>query len=283
MIRRMLLWTAGAAFLLPAQEQAKPPAEVPGDAIVATLNGRKFTADELRKYITAAGQQVQAYFARDPKQFLRDHAYYLALLEYAEKQGLEKQSPTKEQLEFSRLVVLTSAALNDAQQKSPVSAEEQKQYYTANSDQFRELTVRMIYVPFAADQAEEAVEKKAVALAKRARAGEDFEALGKEVAGQSGTPAPELKIQPSSTQPPQAMKDVLFQMKEGEVTEPLRHENGYYIFRIVSAGVLPYESVRDEIYKTIQQARFQQWQAQMRAKTTVQFNNEAFFQQSQQK
>jgi parvulin-like peptidyl-prolyl isomerase len=78
------------------------------------------------------------------------------------------------------------------------------------------------------------------------------------------------------------MKDVLFKMKAGEITEPLRHDNGYYVFRVESAGVLPYESVRDEIYKTIQQARFQQWQAQLRAKTTVQFDNEAFFQQTQQ-
>ena len=35
------------------------------------------------------------------------------------------------------------------------------------------------------------------------------------------------------------------------MSEPLRHQNGYYVIRVESAGVLPYDKVKDEIYKEL--------------------------------
>jgi parvulin-like peptidyl-prolyl isomerase len=74
------------------------------------------------------------------------------------------------------------------------------------------------------------------------------------------------------------MKQVLFSLKVGDITDALRHDNGYYVFRVEASDVLPYEKVRDEIYKSVQAQRFQQWQDELRAGTSVQFENEAFFQ-----
>jgi parvulin-like peptidyl-prolyl isomerase len=251
---------------------------VTGDTVVATLNGRKFTADQVRALVAGSPQQVQAYFQKNPKQFLREHAFYLVLMDYAEKNGLDKKSPFREAIEFQRMFILTNAAMNYKMTTIDVSPEEQKKFYEANQSQFREARVRMIYIPFADALAEEQAKTKAAGLTKRARAGEDFVKLAKENSDDQTEAGADFTVRADSSQPPEQMRKVLLNLKAGDISDPLRHDNGYYIFRVESANVLPYEQVRDEIYKRIQTARFSDWQQQARSQTSVQFDNEAFFQ-----
>jgi parvulin-like peptidyl-prolyl isomerase len=269
----VLLLLAGAAL---AQD-------VPDDAVVATLNGQKFTAGQVKALVRAAPKAVQTYFQQNPKQFLTEHAYYLELLKYAESNGLDKKSPYKEALEFQRMFILTNAALNAKMTSIEVLPEAQQKYYESNQRQFRELRVRMIYFPFTDAATEEEAKSKAAAVAKQAKAGEDFVKLAKENSEDSTGAGADFAVRNSSSQPPAHMKEVLFNQQPGEITEPLRHDNGYYVFRVESADVLPYEKVRDEIYKALKEAQFQQWQNETRQRATVQFENEAFFQSVGQK
>src|SRR4051794_19736075 len=80
---------AAAAAAVPATG----PSQVKGDTVVAVMNGKNFTADQVRNFVSGTPPQAQALYAKDPKQFLRDHAYYLALVDYAEKNGIDKMDP----------------------------------------------------------------------------------------------------------------------------------------------------------------------------------------------
>jgi len=257
--------------------------EVPDETVVATLNGQKFTAGQIKAMVRAAPKAVQTYFQQNPKQFLTEHAYYLELLKYADANGLDKKSPYREALEFQRMFILTNAALNAKLTSIEIRPEEQQTYYESNKQQFRELRVRMIYFPFTDPANEESAKGKAAAVAKRAAAGEDFVKLAKENSEDATGAGADFAVRTSSSQPPAHIKEVLFNHKPGDITEPLRHDNGYYVFRVESADVLPYEKVRDEIYKALKEARFQQWQNETRKRATVQFENEAFFQSIGQK
>jgi hypothetical protein len=42
-------------------------------------------------------------------------------------------------------------------------------------------------------------------------------------------------------------------------------------------NAIPYEKVRDEIYKELKQAGFRQWQQKTQSESAVQFANEEFF------
>lgn len=252
--------------------------EIADDTVVATLNGQKFTAGQVKAMVRAAPQAVQAYFKKNPKQFLTEHAYYLQLLQFAESLDLDKKSPYKEALEFQRMYLLTNAALNAKLASIEVSADDQKKYYDTNQQQFRELRVRMIYFPFNDPKNEDAMKVKASEIARRAKAGEDFVKLAKESSSDPTGAGADFAVRMNSTQPPAHMKEILFGLPVGEVTEPLRHDNGYYVFRVESANVLPYEQVKDEIFKALKDLRFQQWQQETRKQATVQFDNEAFFQ-----
>ena len=263
-----------AAYCLAQQ----PSSTVPGDTVVATVNGRKFTADQVRALVAGSPQQVQAYFKQNPKQFLREHAFYLVLMEYAEKNGLHTKSPYKEALEFQRMFILTNAAMNHRMASIDVSPEDQKKFYADNQSQFREARVRMIYVPFTNALTEEQAKTKAAAITKRAKAGEDFVKIAKENSDDQASAGADFTVRATSSQPPEHMRKVLLNLAPGTISDPLRHDNGYYVFRVEASDVLPFDKVRDEIYKQIQNARFNDWQQQSRSQATVQFDNEAFFQ-----
>jgi hypothetical protein len=274
--------TLGAGCLVAQQDQA-PTADLKPDTVVAVLNGQSYTAEQIQRLVAAIpNSQAQAAFRNDPKQFLRDHAFYLVLQKWAEARKLDQQTPYKETLEFGRMFTLANAALNAAMQGIDVEPAEVKKAYEASKESYREARIRLIYIGFSDAKSEAAAKAKAATAAKRARAGEDFAKLVKEYSEDPGSKAqdgdPGFVIRRTSEQPPEAMRKPILAGKAGEVLEPLRHENGYYIIRVESNDVLPFEKVQQEIYLAIRDTKFREWQESTKAKATVQFQNEAFFQ-----
>jgi parvulin-like peptidyl-prolyl isomerase len=258
--------------------------EINPDTVVAVLNGRSYTAEEIRRIVDASPvPQAKLLFQRNPTDFLKAQAVLLAYTDIAVKEGLDKRSPARDQLEFYRLYVLSNAALNNQRGQISVSAEDQQAYYKAHPDEFRELRVRMIYFPFSDALSEAAAKAKAEDIARQARSGGDFVKLAKVSSGDDSAGAgAEFAVRSDSQQPPKHMKDILLKSSAGTITDPLRHENGYYVFRVESAQSLPYDKVKDEIFSKIQDARFREWQTEVQSKVTVQIKNEAFFKNSAQ-
>jgi hypothetical protein len=73
------------------------------------------------------------------------------------------------------------------------------------------------------------------------------------------------------------MRNAILALAPKQVSDAIRHENGYYVFRAESVGVLPYEKVREEIYKELKQAGFRKWQQKTQSESGIQFANEEFF------
>jgi parvulin-like peptidyl-prolyl isomerase len=256
------------------------PAVAP-DAVVAIVNGQKMTADDIRKMIAGLPGQVQNAFTNDPKQFMKEYAWYQVQQASAIKNGLETQSPWKELLAFQRMMTLVQAEWNDAYLRVEVTPEQQQKYYELNKEKYRETKAKLIYIPFT-DAASEAESKaKAEKVAQQARGGADFVKLVKEYSQDSASAAQNgdigTPVRSSTTQIPEPMRNAILALKTGQVSEPLRHQNGYYVFRAESAGVLPYEKVKDEIYKELKDVGFNEWKEKTKAQSSVQFENEAFF------
>jgi parvulin-like peptidyl-prolyl isomerase len=256
------------------------PAVAP-DAVVATVNGQKMTADEVRKMVAGLPAQVQNAFTNDPKQFMKEYAWYQIQQASAVKNKLETQSPWKELLAFQRMMTLVQAEWNDAYLRVEVTPEQQQKYYENNKEKYRETQAKLIYIPFTDAASEADAKAKAQTVAQQARSGADFVKLVKEYsqdsasAGQNGDIG--MPVRSSTSQIPEPMRNAILALKAGQVSEPLRHQNGYYVFRAESAGVLPYEKVKDEIYKELKDVGFNEWKEKTKAQSSVQFENEAFF------
>ena len=282
MTRKILAICSLAVAVCAAQEK---PVVAP-DAVVATINGRKMTAEEVRKMIAPLPKQVQQAFTNDPHQFLKEYAWYEVQQAAATKNKLDNESPYKELLAFQRMMTLVQAERDDVYLKISVTPEQQLKHYETNKDKYRETQAKLIYIPFGAGGSEDEAKLKAQKVVQQARGGVDFVKLVKEFSQDSASAAQNgdmgIPIRSSTTQVPETMRKAILMLKPGQVSEPLRHENGYYVFRAETAGVLPYEKVRDDIYKELKDIAFSQWEQKTKAESSVQFENEAFFQSVKQ-
>lgn len=295
----LCLLAAGISAQTPQQQPTrtlnidvgKMAGTVSPDTVVATIEGKKFTAAAIESVVQAMPPQVQQNFNNDRKEFVRQLGLLLHLANVATTGKLENESPYKERLEYMRTQVLAQSAIDNAGKTMVISAEDQRKFYDENPDRFTQVKIKVIYVPFAASagtppaaggkkQLTEAEAKaKAENVVKQARAGVDFVKLVKENSEDAASAAKDgdfgsLK---KSDQMPEPVKTAVFSLKKGDVSDPVRQANGFYIFRAEEAGLQGYDQVRDDIHREIQQRRFQQWFEETRKKVDVKFENEAYF------
>ena len=75
---------------------------------------------------------------------------------------------------------------------------------------------------------------------------------------------------------PDAFRAAVFALKQGEVSEPLKQPNGFYLLRAEEVTVRPLSEVRDEIYNDLKSARSDEWLRGMDRDAKVQIVNPAF-------
>ena len=69
----------------------------------------------------------------------------------------------------------------------------------------------------------------------------------------------------------------MFSLKPGQVSEPLKEKNGFYLFRLESLTVQPYEKVRTQIYDELKQKGFGDWMQGLQKRYEVKVENPAYF------
>ncbi|HYP06395.1 MAG TPA: peptidyl-prolyl cis-trans isomerase [Bryobacteraceae bacterium] len=282
-MKRKCLIFLGLSLCLFAQDKT----EVPPETVVAVVNGRKVTADEIQKMVAALPAPVQKAFINDPEQFMKEHAWYELQAATAVEDRLHEQSPWKETLAFQRMMTLVQAEWNDAHSKILVTPQQQKEFYDKNQNKYLEVQTKVIYIPFTSSTNEEEAKTTAQKVVQQARGGVDFVKLVKEYSKDSASASQNgdlgLPVRASTKQIPEPMRNAVLALKAGQVSDPLRHQNGYYVFRAESAGVQPFEKVKDEIYVELKDIGFNEWKEKTKAASKVQFTNEAFFQSVKQK
>jgi len=276
---------AGSLF---SQAQAPAPTPAP-DTVLAIVDGKKLTYGELEAYLTALGPQKKAAALANPRELLNQYAFQARLVELAEKDKLDQQSPYKEALEVSRRALLTEAEIDHKAMHTLVTAEDQKNFYESHKDRYTEVKLQVLFLGFTSDAvAKENPKKyrnqaqaKALALKLRAEAktGADFVRLVKQYSedessksknGEYGT----VKL---SDNLPADIKTAVFALKQDQVSEPVPQQNGYYLFRAENVGVRPYEKVKDDIFTELRDGRVSQWMTETQKSIPIKIENEAFF------
>ncbi len=275
---------------------AAKAARVPDDTVVVKLNGREITAGEIKFWLLGATNQVRENFLKNREEFLRQYAMTLRLVEIAEKQRLDQKTPYKEQLQWVRVNTLSQARLNEYSDQINIGRKEEQEYYAAHKDDYTRARVKVIYIPFGSDEDAGKVvngkkvlsEEEALALTKKIRkelaAGADFVEMVKRYSEDETSKAKDGDFGTirKSDKLPEHIKEAIFRLKPGEVTEPLRQPNGYYLFRVEEVGTQTLDEVRQTLNRQAKAAKFREWFDQV--VKTVQFDieNEEYFNQQQQ-
>ena len=257
-----------------ATAQTPPPAgQNPSpETVIATIDGKKMTYGELEKFMQGLAPQTRQAAMRNRKQFIQQFALMQRLSELAEKSKLDERSPYKEAIAFNRMNILMQAQINEAYNSFPVLREEEQKFYEENKSKYEQVALKVIYIPFSSHAAgavaegqkhltEEEAKAKAEELVKEIRGGADFVKLVKENSEDATSKAKDGDFGTLSRADnlPESIRSVVFSLKAGEVSEPARQPNGFYIFRAESVSAKPYAQVREQIFNDLKNAKLKAW------------------------
>ncbi len=270
-------------------QTAQPAPETPSpDTVIAVIDGKNLTYGELERFMHGMPPQVQQNAMRNRKQFIQQFALMQRLSEIAEKAKLDEKSPYKEALAFNRMNILMQAQINQQIDSFPIRVEEQQKYYDENKSRYHQVKLKVIYIPFSSNSTaadgkkplnEEQAKAKAEQIAKEAKTGADFTKLVKENSrdetsknkdGDFGTISPSDNL-------PDSIRSVVFGLKSGDVSDPVRQPNGFYIFRAEAVSEKPFLEVRDQIFTELKNQRLKEWLDATTKSLNIKFENEQFF------
>jgi peptidyl-prolyl cis-trans isomerase C len=274
----------------PPQETPAPVAPVTPDTVVAEVGGKKMTAAEVDQIFAGLPQQFQQSARLQPDKALMQMLMFRYMAEEAEKANLDKRAPWKDTLEFQRMTVLYQAEINDYKDKIQISPEDQEKAYKENPDRYKQAKVKVIHISFSATPdkpgpdgkkmlSEADAKAKADDLRKQVLAGGDFGKLARENSDDKGSADKDgdFGTIKHNSPYPEPVKKAVFALKEGEVSEPVKQANGFYLIRSDSVVTQPYNEVRPQIIEELKQSRFNDWMKGLQARFTVKVENPGYF------
>jgi peptidyl-prolyl cis-trans isomerase C len=263
-----------------AQTPPAAPSTVAPTTVVAEVDGKKYTAAEVDQLLAGLPPQVQAAFKRDPKQGLGYILMVRHLAREAEKHKLDQQSPLKEALEYGRDSLLSQAEINQVRNVDVnVEPADQEKYYKEHLDRFQDAKVRVIYVAFSSSRPEADAKTKIEGLRKQIVDGADFGKVARENSDDKESAAKDgdFGIIQRGSPYPESIKNAVFSLKPGQVSEPIREKNGFYLLRLESVALKPYNDVRTQIFDELKQKGFDTWMRATQKRYEVKIEDPAYF------
>jgi parvulin-like peptidyl-prolyl isomerase len=236
------------------------------DQVIATVDGQPFTQLDLQLLMVTMNKTQQDAVRSNPVEALRMYGWLKKMAQLAEKEGLHKESPYQQRIEMGRLTVLSEAIIQRQEQNDVLPPETLKGYYERMKDQFSSANLKLIYLSFTNETEELQAKKKAEELHTKLKAGADFVALVKEHSKDQTTREKDGDYPPvkRSDDIPETVKKTIFGLKPGEISQPLRLPNGYYLFKLISFKEESYAEVKDKLYVDVKQQRSRDWMQKMR-------------------
>jgi len=282
------IWAQSA----PAAPTPPPPMpDLPDETVVAIFgDGTKLTMGSFRRIFEALPPANQQMAMRDRRLWLHQWELMRKLSKMAEDEKLDQESPYKEALAYGRMNVLLTAEINAAMNRVVVEPSEIVKYYDSNKQKYTQVRVKAIYLAFSDAAAASSASKgkkplteaeakaKAVKLLAAIKGGADFVKLVKENSDDetSREKDGEFATLRSTDNIPDAFRAAVFALKQGDVSEPLKQPNGFYLLRAEEVTVRPLSEVRDEIYNDLKTARSDQWMRSLDSEAKVEIVNPAF-------
>jgi len=270
-----------------AQPKAAPPLpDLPDPTVIAEFqDGTKFTMGDLKKLYPVLPAPLQNAVKQDPVEFFHEYATMLKYEQIARQKKLDEQSPFKEALSFSRLIYMYQAQLQDVFTTTTVEPNEIVNYYGKHKENYKEIKVKTIYIRFADAPSpedktlnEEQAKAKAEKLVAQIKGGADFVKLVQENSEDdpSKAKAGDFGTFGATDNLPDAIRQAVFALQMGEITDPVRQPHGFYIFKADIVTIRPLSEVRDQIFNELKQQHAKEWIERTNTEIKVDFPNPAF-------
>lgn len=200
------------------------------------------------------------------QQLANQYAQAMVLSSVAQQRGVESNPANADVIRLEHMRVLSQLLLRDLQEEAAkVPDAEVQKYYDEHPEAFEEATLKRVFLPKNRPGAkiqpnEAAVKAEADKLRARAAAGEDLDKLQKEFYETNG-----LKNAPASAELKGVRRGSLpaneasaFDLKPGDISQPISEPTGYAIVQMVSKEKAPMDKAKPDIVRALTQARMQE-------------------------
>jgi len=254
----------------PDKDNAKAPPAGSKDILIATVNGKPYSAELFRTFLT---QRLQATQAKDTPEFqaqvLDDFMASVVAAQEAEKRKLGERDDVKAALELRRLEVLSNAALQAmAQDEKVTDAEITKAYdeFVANTDRIQ-YKARHILV-----KTKDAAENVIKQLGK----GADFGKLARD-----SSIAPNAKNGGelgwvNANQLPKPLSDALSKLKAGSYAkEPVMTQFGWHVVELEDSRTAEppsLDALKPQVTEVLKRRKAMAKLIKLRSNAMVEFN-----------
>jgi peptidyl-prolyl cis-trans isomerase C len=299
--------TAVALSICGQNPPSPSPADaVPGNSVVVKVDGKDITADEVRAAIMNMPPEFTTLYARNPTYAVQQMFLMRHLAEEAEKAKLDQQSPLKDQLAMLRANVLASAMVSSQHNGYQPTHEAAENYYNLHKEKYRVAKVKGIALnsgagagpapssleeiakaaaegkPNPAQRAPRSLEdtkKLASDLVQQIRQGGDFAKLAAQYSDDPQSKAANGDFPPvdSASSYPENIKQAIFALKPGDITEPLTVSSKIYIFRLEEISYPPFEQVSVPVYEELRKQHVDEWMQGLAKRFAPVVQNPQFF------
>lgn len=231
------------------------------------LNGYRQILDELimDKLVAKAAAaeavsdaDITAEIAKLKKQFPSEEAFETQLKEAG-------QSPEKLNTAIRTMLQQQRWMQSQIKDGDKVADADAKKFYDTNTEEFKNPeTVKASHILFMVnkDDSEEVVKQKEAAANKaaaRAKKGEDFNKLAKELSEEPGAKESggDLGFFAKDRMVPE-FADAAFSQKPGDISAPVKTQFGWHVIKVTEkkpAGTVPFEEVKDQITAYLKSAK----------------------------
>lgn len=265
-------------------EPAYSPAVAP-DKVVIAVGDLKVTAAQFNLLIDMLPEQNRAA-ARGAgrREFADELVRVLALVEEGKKRKLDQTLAYKTQAEFQAENLLAGRAYAEI---SKVDDADLHQYYDTHKEEFEQVRARHILIrakgsPMPAEPGKkELTDEEALAKAQEVRKkivdGTDFAVLAAQESDDSGSKGKGGELDPFKHGEMVAPFDAAaFNMKAGDLSEPVKSAFGYHIIKVEAHETEPFESAKADILRKLQPQKAKDVLDDLVKKTPVTLDPEFF-------
>ena len=287
LFRNSLLFLAASAVLLaqapglsPAPKPAAPAftPSVPADKVVISVGDEKLTAQQFNQLVEMLPEQSRtAARGEGRKQFADEIVRVLVLAQEGKRRKLDETASYQSQQHFQAENLLAGKAYNEL---GKVDEAEVRKYYDEHKNEFEQVHARHILIraagspippdPGQKDLTEAEALAKAQDLRKKIVDGADFAKLASEESqdtGSKGNGGDLSFFHRGQMVPP--FEQAAFNMKVGELSEPVRTPFGYHIIRVEAKNAGTFQEAKPEIERRLQPLKLQGVVEDLVKKTSV--------------
>lgn len=262
-----------------AWAQTPAPAAPKGSDPVVTINGRVWTRSEWDEFVDSMTESNRASYQTNPVEFVRQLAIIDHLTKKAQEEKFLEKDPHRMRYYLEQRKMIASFFQEHTQNMTTASDAEIKAFYDKNADRFTAVTLKMIFLSPGAGGNDMAVAARAQQIYEQAAKGGDFVKLVRENSEEIGSKGRDgdLGEVRKSDPLPDEVKAVVFKMKKGDISKPVRAKSGFYIFRCEDAKTESFDEVKGALATEVRQRKYIEWFENERKKADVQFQRQDYF------